>query len=584
MAKTKFSKLAEVFGRLEKISSSLATIDVLADFLPKISPAEIKISAYLLRGEMSPSYKGLETGLADKMVIKAIAKSESVKIDKVESMFKKIGDWGSVIEELRKGKKSGSLLIEEVFEKLIELAKTSGLGSQEKKIGILVELFSKSSPEEAKYIARTVLGVLRLGVGEMTFLSGLAQAFAGDKKFKKELERAYNVVSDLGEVAETVSKFGIKEIKEIKPKVGIPIRMMLAQRVKELDEVKEHIKAEVLIEDKYDGVRIQAHIKKDGEILLFSRRQESITHQFPDIIRGLKKSFKGKDAIVEGEAVAFDEKKKKIMPFQILMSRKRKHGIEEYSKKVPVHCFLFDTLYLNGKNYLEDSLKLRKEALEKSFINVGNINTAPYVITEDLSEMENCFSEAVKKETEGVMIKDYSGPYQAGARGWLWIKLKKDYIKELTDSFDLAIVGAIYGAGKRAKTYGSLLAAAYSPKENRYYSFTKIGAGFTDKDLASLPKMLDKYKLKEKSKLVETKMEVDVWFEPKIVLELSGAEITISPVHTVAKAQIQKSLPADRQGGLALRFPRFLRWREDKSAENSTTVDEIYDIYKKTNK
>ena len=349
MAKTKFSKLAEVFGRLEKISSSLATIDVLADFLPKISPAEIKISAYLLRGEMSPSYKGLETGLADKMVIKAIAKSESVKIDKVESMFKKIGDWGSVIEELRKGKKSGSLLIEEVFEKLIELAKTSGLGSQEKKIGILVELFSKSSPEEAKYIARTVLGVLRLGVGEMTFLSGLAQAFAGDKKFKKELERAYNVVSDLGEVAETVSKFGIKEIKEIKPKVGIPIRMMLAQRVKELDEVKEHIKAEVLIEDKYDGVRIQAHIKKDGEILLFSRRQESITHQFPDIIRGLKKSFKGKDAIVEGEAVAFDEKKKKIMPFQILMSRKRKHGIEEYSKKVPVHCFLFDTLYLNGK-------------------------------------------------------------------------------------------------------------------------------------------------------------------------------------------------------------------------------------------
>ena len=576
MVKTKFLKLAEVFDRLERTASNLAMIDILTEFFPKISPEEAKISAYLLRGELSPSYEGLEMGLAEKMAIKAIARSEGISPEKVASLFKKTGDFGSIVEILKKDKKGGGLTIEEVFEKLLGIAKISGEGSQEKKLNLLADLLSKVSGIEAKYIIRTILGTLRLGVGEMTFLYGLAKAF-GEKKQKEILEYAFNVLSDFGEIARLVSEFGIKKVAEIKPKVGAPIRVMLSSRVEELKEVKDHIAGLVSVEEKYDGERIQAHIKKNGEISLFSRRQENITHQYPDIIDGLKKSFLGKEAIIEGEVVAYDRKKEKLLPFQILMSRRRKHKVEEYIKKIPIRYFLFDLLYLDGKNYLKQSLKERRTVLERFFKKTESIDFGKYAITDDLSEMESRFIDSIERGNEGVMIKDYSGIYQAGSRGWLWIKFKKEYKKELADTFDLAIIGALYGAGKRANTYGSLLLASYNPKDNKYYSFTKVGSGFTDEILEQLPKMLDKYKLTGKYKFVETEMKADVWFEPKIVMEVMGAEITVSPVHTVAKDKIKK-------GGLALRFPIFIRWRDDKSPENTTTIQEIYDLYKSSKK
>lgn len=593
MSKTKFLKLAEVFNHLERTSSSLAMIDILADFFPKIAPIEAKISAYLLRGELAPAYEDLEIGLADKMVIRVIAKLEKLEIKKIKSLFNKIGDFGLVIEKLYNSQnhKSANLSIEEVFEKLIEIAKISGKGSQEKKLNFLADLLSKTSGLEAKYILRTILGTLRLGVGEMIFLYGLAKTFGSVKKDKEILERAFNVLSDLGEIAYIVSKIGIKKISEIKPKVGVPIRVMLSNRINELKEIKDHIIGLVSVEDKYDGERIQAHIinrsglarraaridadKEKKEVVLFSRRQENITNQYPDIIEGLKKSFLGKEAIIEGEVVAYDEAKEKLLPFQILMSRRRKHNIKEYVEKIPVRFFLFDLLYLDGENFLKKSLEKRKSALENFFQEIKPINFAKYAITktDDLAKIEHCFVNSIKNGAEGIMVKDYSGIYQAGNRGWLWIKFKKEYKKELADTFDLVVVGAIYGAGRRAKTYGSLLVAAYNSEQNKYYSFTKVGTGFTDKNLAQLLKMFDKYKLENKHKSVETEMKSDVWFEPKIVMEISGAEITVSPVHTVAKDKIKK-------GGLALRFPKFLRWREDKSAEEATTTDEIYDIYK----
>ncbi len=601
----KFLKLAEVFDKLEKTSSNLAMIDILADFFSKISPEEAKISAYLLRGEVSPPYEGLETGLAAKMAIRAVSRAENTDIEKINSLFKKTGDLGSVVVSLREMphfrkspsarlRASAGLTIKEVFQKLVEIAKTSGQGSQDKKINMLANLLSKTSGKEAKYIIRTLLGTLRLGVGEMTFLYGLSKAFGlpaeasakagGGKKDKETLEHAFNVLSDLGEVAYAVSKSGIKKISEVEPKVGAPIRMMLSSRVEELEEVKEHIPGEVSVEDKYDGERIQAHIKRTGEVVLFSRRQENITHQYPDVIHGLKKSFIGKEAIVEGEVVPYDEAKQKLLPFQVLMSRRRKHLVEEYVKKIPVRYFLFDLLYLDGKNFLKKPLKERRLVLERSFRKIKPIDFGRCAITADLSEIESHFSDSLKRGNEGVMLKDYSGIYQAGSRGWLWIKFKKEYRQALADTFDLVVVGALYGAGRRAKTYGSLLAAAYDPKENRYYSFTKVGTGLTDETLAGLHKLLDKYKLDKKHKLLETGMEVDVWFEPKIVMEVSGAEITVSPIHSVAKEKIKQGLPAGRQGGLALRFPKFLRWRKDKALEDATTTEEIYGLYKAAKK
>lgn len=571
----KFKELAEVFSKLEQTSSSLAMIDILADFFSKISVDEAKISAYLIRGEIAPSFAGVNLGLAQKMVERAIVKASNITQQEIQKMFRKVGDLGEVAKSLLEKNKGKNLTIKEVFEKLNEIAKISGQGSQELKINILSELLKNSSANEAKYIIRLVLGALRLGVGEMTFLYGISKALTGTKEKKKILEHAYNVCSDLGEVAYQAKKGGIDFLKNFNPEVGVPVRMMLAQRIKDLEEVKNHIPGEFFAEYKYDGERIQAHIKNKNEIILFSRRHENITNQFPDIVEAIKKYFQGESGIIEGEVVAIDEASKKLLEFQVLMQRRRKYDVEKYVEKIPVKYFLFDILEKNGKSFLNYSLKDRKEILEKTILKDSKeINLAKYIITQEIGDLEDFFFEAVKNGAEGVVIKNAQSNYQAGTRGWNWIKYKKDYKKELTDTFDLVVVGGIYGSGRRGGSYGSLLAAAYDPETNKYYSFTKVGAGFTDKDLVMLPKILNKYKIKEKHRLVETNMEVDVWFEPAIVIEVSGADITISPVHTVAKNKIKK-------GGLALRFPRFIKWRNDKEAEQATTVKEIYQIYKK---
>lgn len=571
--KTPFKKLAEVFKELEETASSLKMIDILADFLKELSAEEARLAAHLLRGEVAPSYRGLELGLAEKLVMRAIAPATEKPVSEIETAYKRVGDLGLVVEEGRKGARGAGLTIAEVFSHLKAIAEAGGAGSQEKKIGELAQLIKKSSALEARYIVRLVLGTLRLGLAEMTFLAALSQALTGSKEKKKVLEHAFNVLSDLGEVAYTAAKDGVGALEKVHPVPGVPVRMMAAQRVEDLEEVAKHIPGQVLVEYKYDGERLQVHILKNREIIIFSRRHENITHQFPDVIADLKKSFKGKEAIVEGEVVAIDKKTGRLQTFQILMTRRRKHDIGEYVSKVPVKYFLFDIIFLNGESLLKTPLKERKDILAKAFAEKGEIEYAHYLVTRDLGEMEKFFLEVLKKGAEGVLIKDASSVYEAGKRGWKWIKYKKEYKKELADTFDLVVVGAIYGTGKRGGSYGSLLAAAFDPKTNKYYSFTKVGAGFTDADLEGLKKRLNKYLVKEKHRLVETGMKADVWFEPKAVMEVTGAEITVSPVHTVAHDKIKK-------GGLALRFPRFLRWREDKDPEQATSVEEIFELYK----
>lgn len=572
MNSLKFETLVKLFDKLEKTPSSLKMIEILSHFLKQVSPTEAKLTAYLLKGRVGPDYLGKEFGLAQKLAIKALAKATNLSPESIQKKFHQKGDLGNVIEELIQ-EKGGGLTIEEVFKKLKEISEASGGGSQEEKINILAELIKKSSAIEAKYIVRIVLGILRLGVGEMTFLYGLSQTLVGSKAGKKILEHAYNIFSDLGEVAYQAIKFGLKHLEKAEPVVGVPIRVMLAQRIPELSEIKKHIPGNVFAEYKYDGERIQAHITND-KITLFSRRHEDITHQFPDIVYNLKKTIKAKNAILEGEVVAVDKKTNKLEKFQVLMQRRRKYDIEKYIEKIPIKYFVFDLLYINNKSLIYKSLTERKEKLEGVINENDKISIAKYIVSKDINEIENFFEEAMAGGAEGIMIKDAGSIYQAGVRGWNWIKFKKDYKKELADTFDLVVVGALYGTGKRAGTYGSLLLASFDPKTNKYYTFTKVGAGFTDEDLKNLPQKLNKYKIKEKHRLVETNIDADVWFEPKLVMEVEGAEITISPIHTVAQDKI-------KSGGLALRFPRFLRWREDKSAEDSTTPQEIYQIYSK---
>ncbi len=577
-----FSKLAEVFEELEKTSSGNEMRRILCEFFKKVPTEEIEVVAYLCLGSIASEYEDINIGMAEKMVLKSIAIASGRAEKEVLRVFKQKGDIG-LAAELLCGKplktlvelKKEELTVWEVFEKLRMIAGASGEGSQERKIKLLAELLRNAKGKEARYLSRLVLGTMRLGVGDKTVLDALAMAFGKGKEDKPAIEHAYNICPDVGIIAKTIATKGIKGIERIDVVLGRPIQMMLAQRVKAITEIIENMpEGKIAAEEKYDGERIQVH-KKGDKIVLFSRRLENITSQFPDVVEQIKKNIKSKECIIEGEVVPVDEKGN-LLPFQVLMQRRRKYGVEEYVKKIPTCFYLFDILYSEGRSFIRKPYPERHEELKRITRETPNLQLAKRVICEDVDCLEEFFNKSLERGCEGIVAKSCAkeSVYQAGTRGWLWIKWKREYAKEMADTFDLVVVGAFMGRGKRAGTYGALLCAAYNDSFDRFESFCKLGSGFTDEELSKLPKKLKPYEVPHKPARVEvTKlMEPDKWFEPKLVVEVLGAEITRSPAHTTALEKGQ---------GLALRFPRFVRWREEKKPEQATTVKEILEIFKK---
>jgi DNA ligase-1 len=554
-----FSQLVEIFEDLEQTSSGNKLREILSNFFKRIPISDIGAVAYLTLGIIDAEYKKTDLGLADKMIVRALAKASNKSPEEIKKLSGKFGDLGLAAEKVISQK--GKLTVHEVIETLRKISVTTGTGSQEEKINLLISLLKKASPKEAKYLIRISLGRLRLGVAAATILDSLAIAFKGIKD-KTELERAYENTSDIGLIAKLAASK--KKIK-VGVSIGIPIKMMLAQRVKSLAEMQKHIPGKITAEEKYDGERIQIH-KQGKDILMFSRRLENISHQYPDVLESLKNSIKAKECIIEGEAVAVD-KKGNLLPFQLLMQRRRKYKIEEYAKKIPVNLFLFDLLYLNGKSYINEPYPFRRKALEKITKQSKITKLARQIISEDINKVQDFFKKCLQRGTEGIIAKSNAKDsiYKAGTRGWFWIKWKKEYAKGVKDTYDLVVVGAFHGRGRRAGTYGALLCAVYDKKKDQFETFTKLGAGFTDKVLAELPKILKKYKTDEKSARVILKKEMkpDFFFEPGIVVEVLGAEITKSPFHS---------------SGYALRFPRFIRFRDDKSPEQATSKKEIKKI------
>jgi DNA ligase-1 len=574
MESTPFKTLAATFKRLERTSSSTTMIDILARTLRALSAQNVKMTAYLLSGKVGPSFSAPEFGIAQVLAERAVADACASSLAKIRKLSVRLGDLGAAAEHLIR-QRGARLSIARVFNALAAIAGTTGAGAQKAKTEALAALLRQTSSLEAKYIVRIVLGTHRLGVAEMTFLHALAKGFAGGVKDKHVLEQAYNVLSDLGEVAYRVASGGAASLRRIKPRPGVPVRMMLASRVGDLDEVLNHLTGELFVEYKYDGERVQIHKDARGSMDIFSRRLENITHQYPEVIAHVRKALKAKTAIIEGEVVAINPRTKRLLPFQIVMQRKRKHEIERYQREVPVALFLFDILFLNGKSLLSTLLVDRKRMLVRHLKADRKVHVGTFIRTQDITEAERYFHQAVSQGAEGVVIKGAASPYQAGHRGWYWIKFKKEYQKELADTFDVVIVGATYGKGMRAGSFGSVLAAAFDPAKNKFFSFTKVGAGLTDKMLSNLPKVLKPYTIPKKHRLLETNMKMDVWFEPVKVIEISGANLTISPVHTVAQEKLKR-------GGIALRFPRLLRFRNDKTAEQATSVAEIWAMYRES--
>jgi DNA ligase-1 len=578
----KYSIIVDAYDKIEGTTKRLEMRDLLAGLLKQTSKEDIEAVVYLTQGRLYPDYVGIELGMADKLIMKAIALASGKPERMVDTRYKSTGDLGEIAERLL-GERTQQTLsrrvlqVADVYYAFDKIARASGTGSVETKIRILCSLLNDASPKEAKYIVRMGLGKLRLGVADMTILEALAMAYVGDERGREQLERAYNLSSDLGLVARTVITLGIEGVLKSKIKVGLPIRPMLAERLSDPSEILSKLGGMAAAEYKYDGLRIQAHVSSKN-ISLFSRRLENITEQFPDVVRDIRKATKVSEAIVEGECVAVDPNTGEMVPFQMISQRRgRKHEVDRMTEQVPVKIFLFDLLYSQGVDYTTKTYLVRREALAKCMTSSDSVALSDQIQVSDPKEIELYMEKAVSEGCEGLMVKSVGVEsfYQAGARGGLWIKYKRAYKSEMADTVDLAVVGAFVGRGKRGGSYGALLLAAYDEEADIFRTLCKCGSGLTDQDLRELPAKLRPFQIPHMHSRVDSKLQADVWFVPNVVLEIAGDEITLSPIHTTCWGRIR----AD--SGLAIRFPRFTgKYRQDKSSDDASTTEEIREMYK----
>jgi len=576
----RYSLVADAYEKIEKTTKRLEMTDYLVELLKQTPNEVIDTVVYLTQGKLYPDFLGIEIGVAEKLAIKAVARATGHPEDEIVKDLEKTGDLGETARKYLEKRVQAtffqkSLTVESVYKTLDKMAKATGSGAMEQKINLLSGLLVDATPKEAKYITRTVTGKLRLGIADMTVLDALAVAYGGGKETRDAIERSYNISSDLGRVARTVAEKGIEGIQKFEVSIGEPIRPMLAERLSSPKEILEKLGGKCIAEYKYDGERIEAH-KKGTEVILFSRRMENITDQYPDAVELVKQHVKAEDAIIEAECVAIDPDTGEMKPFQELMHRRRKYDIKKSIGEYPVSLFVFEVLYVDGEDLTLEPYPIRHKILEGVIKESERVARAKYIITDDPDELEKFFEEAIENGCEGLICKSISedAVYRAGARGWLWIKYKRDYKSEMRDTVDLVVVGAFHGRGKRAGSYGALLLAAYNDEKDMFETVCKCGSGFTDEDLEKIPETMEAHAISHRHPRAESKLEADLWFEPKVVIEVIGAEITLSPIHTCAMDVVRKG------SGFAIRFPRFTgNYRLDKSAEDATTVKEIIEMY-----
>jgi DNA ligase-1 len=575
----RYEIVAEAYRDLERSSGRIALIGRLAD-LVRLTPDELLPTVALLcQGQIAPDFAGVELGLAERLAARAVAQAVGTTGEQVLAGAREVGDLGLTAERLLadlEPDRAATLEVGAVFEGLHEIARAEGEGSQGRKLAGLVGLLGQATPLEARYLLRTVTANLRLGIGTATILDALAEVYAGGRTQRPILERAYNICSDLSLVAATLVSGGLGEVERMEVRAGNPVRPMLAQRMSEPAEILAKLGGICAAEYKYDGIRVQAHRTADGALELYTRRLERVSGQFPEVVDLLDQSLGPREVILEGEVVAADPASGELRPFQDVMFRRRKYGIAEATKDVPVSMFCFELLYADGTDltglpYLERRARLAEAITPSPRL---RLTTAEQV--DDEARLETVFEQAVAEGCEGVICKSVAATarYQAGARGWLWIKLKRDYRSELSDTLDLVVVGGLAGRGRRAGMYGALLLAVYDPAGDRFQTICKCGTGFSDAELAGLPARLAPLARAQRPARVDSLWAADVWFEPTLVVEVLAAELTLSPHHTAGWGVLKED------AGLALRFPRFTgRWRDDKSPEDATTVREVLDLY-----
>jgi len=560
---TSFREFSETCQAIEKISSTIDTTNRVADFLKKVDVEELPIATHFIMSEVFPAWSGEQLGIGTSLLYAALSRASGMSVKSIESLLRTTGDIGDtallILKEKRKNQVTFSsffeeqpeLSITEVYNRFKIASEATGKGSQDIKIKNLQFLFNSSTPREAKYIARLALEELRIGVGEGVVRDAIAKAFSVPVDV---VEHAFMVTNDLGIVAATAKEGGIEALERLGIEINRPIKMMLSQISPDIvADIRDM--GEAAIEWKFDGARIQIH-KAGNSVTLFSRKLENVTNSLPDLVEIIRKHVKAESAILDGEAVAVDENGKPRAFQEILKRFRRKYNVEEKALGIPIQLNLFDIMYLNGKTLIDLPLIERRKALEScvesSTEDSKSICVAKQVITGDLELIEQIYKEALKAGHEGLMVKNPNSVYSPGKRGKNWIKKKP-----LMETLDLVIVGAEWGFGRRANLIGSYTVACYDPETGRFLQVGKVGTGLTDDQLKELTEML--------SDLMEGGEAGGVFaVRPKIVLEIAFEEIQKSPNYN---------------SGFALRFPRFIRIRDDKDPEEADTIQRIEKVY-----
>jgi len=577
---------ADYLTRLDKTTKRLEITDILAELIQKVETSEVENAINLTLGQLYAPFEDLTFNVADKMMLRALEDFDSTNSD-IALAYRKLGDLGDTASTLSH-KKTSSLTINQTHAQLVEIANLEGSGSQEKKVVRLVKLFKELDSTSLKYVVRIVLGTTRLGFTATTIVDALSYVLGGNKDYSNSIEKVYNIHPDIALVAKQVKTHGMQGLETIRIETGVPILSEKPQRVASPDEVIEKMASkEIWVEYKLDGTRVQIHFDKtksissdttslfedDAQYFVgsYTRNLDDSTNQFPDVIEGVKKQINANSVILDGEAIGYDKTTGKFLDFQTTIKRKRKHGVSDSLAQIPLKYFVFDILYLDGKSLIDLPLRERKQILKDILLEGDTVEFTPHVEAHESKTVRAAFEEAKTRGLEGLVIKNPDKGYEAGARSFTWVKLKRieedGYSQGAADSVDCIVMGYYTGKGVRTQFgMGAFLAGIYDEETLSFRSVTKVGTGMKEVDLEKIKKLCDKYVSKDKPSeySVDKDLYPDVWVKPRIVVELRADEITISPKHTAR---------------FALRFPRLIRIRADKKATQATSVKELEDLF-----
>lgn len=577
----KFSIVAQMFEKIEQESSRTEITKLLANLLQQASPEEAQLLSYLSLGSLFPPYKTLQFNIAKKGMIEILAKLASQTSDNIKVLFKDLGDLGSVVFHILQGEDQG-LDIQQVYDALVACAHISGTGSTESKQQALISLLQQVDALSAKYIVRIVTGTLRLGFSDMTLIDGLSWMEVGDKSIRKNLEHAYNICADLGLVAYTLKSLGQLGVATMSIRVGIPIRPAAAERLNSAQEIVDKL-GDCVAQPKLDGFRVQVHAVQDNGTIktqFYSRNLLDMSEMFPDLKESVEKLLQADNSltslICEGEAIVYDQDTDLFLPFQETVKRKRKHGVEQAREELPLRLYIFDVLYLNGTSMLAKTHAERRQALEN--LVAKSQDDSLCIIDEQKitqgDQLHEYFLQNLHAGLEGLVVKREDAQYQPGKRNFNWIKLKRHARGKLVDTIDCVILGYYYGKGKRTHFgIGAFLVGVYNDQLDRFESVAKVGTGMKDAEWRDLKERCQVLGVHDQphNVIVAKDLHPDVWVAPEIVCVIQSEEVTQSPVHTAGKT--------DDTLGLALRFPRFISYRSDKSAQDATSVTELQSLY-----